>query len=404
MKLAIFGGRKLRKKKMPPRFSFGKKENAEIKKMINYYKSRGEDPKYAGIWEEKYCSLFSKFMGGGYADAVATGTGAIYVAMKALELPKNSDVIISPVTCSGNFSCITEQGHNPVLVDSEKDSYNTSLKKIKERITKKTKLIQLTHVGGEPVEDVKEIASFAKKNKIYLLEDCSQAIGASINNKLVGTFGDIAAFSTMYRKNLAANSSGGMVFTKNLKLYKNILAHADRGKILWNKNLDLRDPKYSLFPALNWNTDEFSCAIGLSSLRRLNETNSYRLKFVKILENIMKEKNIKSCNILKFHKGYAPFFLPIYFKKEELKISKKKFAESLLMEGIPLGIDYGCIVSTWKWAKKYFNKKYSTPNSIDMRNNCFHLYLNENYKYTEAKDIVEAIAKVENHFINFQYK
>ncbi len=65
-----------------------------------------------------FCEAFSKFMGGGYSDAVATGTGAIYVAMKALEIPKNSEVIISPVTCSGNFSCITEQGHKPILTES----------------------------------------------------------------------------------------------------------------------------------------------------------------------------------------------------------------------------------------------------------------------------------------------
>ena len=117
-------------------------------------------------------------MGGGYADAVATGTGAIYVAMKALELPQNSDVLICPVTCSGNFSCITEQGHKPVLIDSEKNSYNTSLNKIKERITKKTRLIQLTHAGGEPIKDIKEISLYAKKRKIFLLEDCSQSIGA----------------------------------------------------------------------------------------------------------------------------------------------------------------------------------------------------------------------------------
>ena len=162
MRLAINGGKKTRARKMPPRFSFGLKENLEIKKMIAYYKSKGEDPKYSGIWEKKFCSEFSNFMGGGYADAVATGTGAIYVAMKALEIPKNSDVIISPVTCSGNFSCITEQGHNPILVDSEVGSYNTSLKKIKEKITKKTKLIQLTHVGGRPVSDVKKISNFKK--------------------------------------------------------------------------------------------------------------------------------------------------------------------------------------------------------------------------------------------------
>ena len=400
MKLALLGGKKIRKKQMPPRFSFGKKENSEIKKMINYYKSRGEDPKYSGKWEEKYCSNFSKFMGGGFADAVATGTGAIYVAMKSLELPKNSDIIMSPVTCSGNFSCITEQGHNPILVDSEIDSYNTSLKKIKERITRRTKLIQLTHVGGEPVDDIKEIAAYAKKNNIYLLEDCSQAIGAKIQGKLVGSFGDIAAFSTMYRKNLAANSSGGIIFTRKFKIYKKVLAYADRGKILWKKNLDLRDPKYSLFPALNWNTDEFSCAIGLSSLKRLNVTNSKRLKFIRTLNNLMRKKNVKSCKISNFHEGYAPFFLPIFYDKKKLKISKKKFAKALSMEGIPLGVDYGCIVSTWKWAKKYFSKKFTTPNSIKMRDNCFHLYLNENYKYDEAKDIVDAVIKVENYYLD----
>ena len=103
MKLAIFGGKKTRIKKMPARFSFGQQENKEIKKMVNYYRNKGEDPKYSGEWEKKYCKKFSKFMGGGYADAVATGTGAIYVAMKALEIKEGSDVIISPVTCSGNF-------------------------------------------------------------------------------------------------------------------------------------------------------------------------------------------------------------------------------------------------------------------------------------------------------------
>ena len=216
-RLAIMGGKKVRKSLMPSRFAFGSSENSELKKMMKYYKSKNEDPKYSGLWEDKFCNLFSKFLGGGFTDAVATGTGAIFIAMKALELPKNSEVIICPVTCSGNLSCITEQGHKPILVDSEKNSYNVSLKKIKEKFTKKIKLIQLTHAAGEPVKDIKQIAQFARKNKVYLLEDCSQAIGASVNGKKVGTFGDVAAFSTMYRKNLAANSSGGLVYTKNKK-------------------------------------------------------------------------------------------------------------------------------------------------------------------------------------------
>ena len=130
-KLAINGGPKIRNKPMPSRIAFGINEEKEMNKMISHYKNLSEDPKYSGLWEEKFCNAFNNFMGGGYSDAVASGTGAIYIGMKALELPKNSDVILSPVTCSGAFSCITEQGHTPVLVDSVKNSYNTNLDQIK---------------------------------------------------------------------------------------------------------------------------------------------------------------------------------------------------------------------------------------------------------------------------------
>ncbi len=218
MKIAIKGGNKEIKYKMPPRFAFGSNEQKEVQKMIKYYRKRGQDPKFSGIWEKKFSNLFSKYQGGGYSNIVATGTGAIYIAMKALELPKNSDVLISPVTCAGNFSCITEQGLNPILLDSKKMSYNVNLSNIKKRITKNTKLIQITHVAGQPVDDIKNIAKFAKEKKIFLLEDCSQAVGAKINGQKTGTFGDISAFSIMYRKNLAANSSGGIVFTKKIKI------------------------------------------------------------------------------------------------------------------------------------------------------------------------------------------
>ena len=397
-KLAIFGGKKIRSRPMPPRFAFGKSEEAEIRKMINFYKSKNEDPKYSGLWEEKFCNKFNKFMGGGYSDAVATGTGAIYIAMKSLEIPPNSDVIISPVTCSGAFSCITEQGHTPVLVDSKKNSYNTDLEQIKRRVTKNTRLIQLTHAAGEPV-DIRPIINFAKKNKIHVLEDCSQAIGAKIYNQNVGTFGDVAAFSTMYRKNLAANSSSGIVYTnKGKRLYKKILAYSDRGKILWEKKLDLRDPKFSLFPALNWNTDEFSCAIGLSSLSRLKITNKKRNIFLSNFVKVLKETS-KVCTPYNYHKGFSPFYFPIFVNQKKLKINTDNFAKAIQAEGIGIGIRYGCLVSTWPWAKKYLSDDFISKNALEARNNCFHLYLNENYTHKEINDIIKSILKVENYFL-----
>ena len=87
-------------------------------------------------------------------------------------------------------------------------------------------------------------------------------------------------------------------------------------------------------------------------------------------------------------------------KTAVLKISKKNFTDALIAEGIPLGWNYGCLVSTWPWAKKFFKKNFNSPNALSTRNTCFHLYLNENYKLKEAIDIVSAIKKIENYYLN----
>ena len=88
----------------------------------------------------------------------------------------------------------------------------------------------------------------------------------------------------------------------------------------------------------------------------------------------------------------------ILYNKNFLKISKKNFAKTLISEGIPLGVDYGCLVSTWKWAKKYLKSKFNSINAIKTRDDCFHLYLHENYGLREANDIVKAILKIENFY------
>ena len=91
-------------------------------------------------------------------------------------------------------------------------------------------------------------------------------------NARYGTFGDIAVFSTMYRKSLSTGGNGGLVYCRDLDLFRLCLAHADRGKPAWRDDLDLRSPQHCLFPALNWTTNEFACAIGLSYLKRLQAT------------------------------------------------------------------------------------------------------------------------------------
>ncbi|MAH78969.1 MAG: glutamine--scyllo-inositol aminotransferase, partial [Rickettsiales bacterium] len=193
-KLAINGGNPIIEHKMPARIAFGVKEQKMISKVINFYKAQNADPGYQGFFEEEYCKVFSNYLGGGYSDAVATGTIAVYIAIAALKLEKNSEVLCSPITDPGTISAITLNGLIPKLVDSEKNSYNTSFLKIIERINSKTKAIVLVHSAGYSI-DMKKIIELAKSKKIKIIEDCSQAHGAEFNNKKVGTFGDVSAFS-----------------------------------------------------------------------------------------------------------------------------------------------------------------------------------------------------------------
>ena len=400
-KLAIFGGTKIRKTKMPSRFAFGKNEEAYLNKAIKYYRKKGEDPPYQGKFEKIFCNKFNTFMGKkGYSDAVSSGCAAIYVSLASLNLPKNSEILLSAVTCSSDLSVIILQGFKPILVDSAKNSYNVNLDQIKKKITKKTRAAILTHAAGEPIQEIDKIAKYLKKKKIFLIEDCSQAHGAyPENNKTkVGNYGNIAAFSMMYRKNIAMGGSGGMVYTRNRKLHLLGMRHADRGAPVWLKyKLDLRNPGIANFPALNFNTNDLSCATGIAQIERINLTLQNRKKFIRKIVSLIKKKS-QACYPYDFHNGFSPFYFPIFVKRERIKCSVDKFAKAIQAEGIGIGIKYGCLPRTWKWANKYLGRQ-KTINAINTRDRCFHLYVNENYKVKEAFDTIKAIIKVENYFL-----
>ena len=382
---------------MPPRFAYGDLEIDAVNSVITYYKNKNEDPCYQGFFENKFCEEFSQFMGGGYTDAVATGTAAIFVALQSLQLPKGSDILISPVTDSGPLNCIILLGFKPVVIDSAKNSYNTDLEQFTKRITSNTSALILVHTGGEPVKDTKSIVEEAHKRGIKVLEDCSQSTGATIDGQKVGTFGDIAAFSTMYRKNLIAGSSGGLVFCKKEELYHLVLAYADRGKQTWRRDLNQNDPSNALFPALNFNTDEISCAIGSASLSRLENTIKKRVEFLEYFISLL-EKSSHVCKAYDFNKNFSPFFFPIFVNTDQLNCSKIEFAEALNKEGVSNNTHYGCIISEWNWAKNYYTDDFSSSNAIKLRNNSFNLFLNENYSKQEAENIIETMIKIEKQF------
>jgi len=395
-RLAIEGGEPIRKKPMPPRVALGDAEAAAISEVLAYYREKEVDPGYDGIFEKRYTDAFVKFMGGGYADAVATGTASLYIAVAALQLPPGSEVVVSPITDPGCLASIVLNGLVPRLADSEPGTFNMGAEQFVARLGPKVRAVMLVHSLGRAA-DVARVVEEAHVRDILVIEDCSQSQGARVKGLPVGNYGDIAAFSTMYRKAHMTGASGGVVFSRNIELYQNALAYADRGKPRWRNDFDDRNPNQFLFPALNLHTDEISCAVGVASLARLQDTILRRLAFLAELTGRLKDR-ATLCQPFGYTPNDSPFVYPVLVDCDRITCSKQEFAKAVLAEGIGLNPHYQYLVADWPYLKPYLADDFDTPNARSMRDRSFMLYLNENYGISEASDCAKAIVRVEKRY------
>ena len=404
--LSKFGGPKVRVDPPPFRRAMGKAEREAVLEVLDYYETSETDPPYEGVFQKRFENQFAKLMGGGYARAVCSGSISCFVAIRALRLPLGSEVIVPGVTDSGSIFAIVEAGLTPVIVDTMPNSYNTNWQEIEPAITSKTSAIFAVHMAGEPLE-ISEISKNTKQKNLKLIEDCSQAPFARVCNLNcgcqptlcsgvpVGSFGDVSAYSTMYRKSIHTGGSGGVVFTKDDATAKAVIEESDRGRPKWSSEYRVGDPGHATVSALNSNTDEFSCAIGHASLSRLDETIQQRRRFLVDLNTKVKRLE-PYFRLMSNSPGQSPFFIPLIVGKE-FESRKVEIAELLKLEGISLAPTFNNIVVDWDIAKKLNWKIEKSSNAESMKARSFNLFLNENYGEGEASEIVEALEKVLNY-------
>ncbi len=363
-------------------------------KVQNYYSSIEEDPGYGGFFEKEFCKKFSEFMDGGLCDAVSSGTAALYVAIRALHLPPKSTVLVSPITDPGTINAIILNNLIPQLVDSDQHSYNVSVQEVLNGMRFSPSAIVIVHASGLPV-DMTHIMEKARERGIKVVEDCSQAHGALISNKKVGTFGDISAFSMMNRKNIAVNGAAGMVFSQNEELFQQALAVADRGKPVWTDKYADNDPRGNLFPSLNFNLDEISCSLGITAMEKIEEVSRKRRI---IAAQIRDEINSKSKY---FYVNYraeisSPFVIPVFLKNEARhQVDVIQYANNLASAGIPLNPNYKFLVSSWPYVSSFLSENSKSVNACQAITESFALYLNEKYSGADVQFIIDKIIELE---------
>ena len=159
-------------------------------------------------------SEVARFFGTENAVGVASGTDALHLALRALDIGPGDEVITSPFTFIATTEAIGLVGATPVFVDIDPTTFNINPQLIESKITSRTRAIIPVHLYGQPCE-MNTIMSLARMHDLYVVEDCAQAFAATYHGRLVGTFGDVGCFSFFPTKNLGCMGDGGLVITKN---------------------------------------------------------------------------------------------------------------------------------------------------------------------------------------------
>jgi dTDP-4-amino-4,6-dideoxygalactose transaminase len=155
---------------------------------------------------------FAHYVGARHCIGVATGLDAIILAIEALDLPAQSDILVASNTYIATIIAILRSGHRPVLVEPELETFNMDPARLYASITPRTRAICVTHLFGKSCR-MDAISAFAREHGLRLLEDCAQSHGAKLGSQCTGTFGDAGCFSFYPTKNLGAVGEGGAIVT-----------------------------------------------------------------------------------------------------------------------------------------------------------------------------------------------
>ena len=173
---------------------------------------------------------FARFHEASYCVGVGNGTDALEIAIEALNLPPNSEIIVPANSFIASAEAVTRTGHRVVFADASPSTYTLDLSDVKRRITGRTKAVIAVHLYGHPC-DMAGLQTLATLHGLKIIEDCAQAHGAEYYGKRVGAIGDVGAFSFYPGKSLGAYGDAGAIVTNHADLAQRCRMIANHGRI-----------------------------------------------------------------------------------------------------------------------------------------------------------------------------
>ena len=222
---------------------------------------------------------FARYIGVKYAIAVNSGTSGLHLCVRGLEIKDGDEVITTPFSFIASSNCILFERATPVFVDIREDTLNIDEKLVEKKITKRTKAILPVHVFGYPCE-MEAIRTIARKNGLAIIEDACEAIGAEVEERKAGSFGDCAVFA-FYPNKQMTTGEGGMIVTDREDIAKLALSMRNQGRDEGMEWLGHNRLGY------NYRLSDINCALGLAQLSRIDDILQKRERVAKVYNDVL---------------------------------------------------------------------------------------------------------------------
>ncbi len=322
-----------------------------------------------------------KITGAKYCLGVGSGTDAIFLSLKALDIKEGDEVITTSYTFYATVGAIVTAGGKPIFVDIN-DTLNIDPNEIEKKITKKTKAIVIVHWSGYAC-DMERIMQISKKYKIPLIEDACHGIKAKFNNQNLGTFGITGCFSMHPLKNLNVWGDGGFLITNSKKIFTKI-------SLLRNHGLVSRD-KCKIY-GFNSRLDSIQAIVANNMLTKINKITNSRITNARFYDSYLKK--IKQIVIPNYDLNKVKHVYHLYI----IIVKKRSSLISFLQKnGIDAKIHYPTPMHLQPASKVYRYKRGDFPFTEKISKTIMSLPVHE---FLSKKDLLYVIDKIKEFYEN----
>ena len=277
----------------------------------------------------RFINLFEKhlsdFHNAGNVLAVSNGTTALHLALAALGIGPGDEVIVPTLTFAASVNAIIYTGATPVFIDISAETWNLDVDCLEILITDKTRAIMPVHLYGNPCS-MDRIMEISKKHGLLVIEDCAEALGASWNGRLVGTFGDASCFSFFGNKIITTGEGGAVIFKDaNIK---------EKAAVLRDHGMDKKRKYWHNEIGFNYRMTNIQAAIGVAQMERLGKILLQKDSILASYDEYLRPLDLLKRPCSHDRKAKSVCWLYTVSIDENLGLSRNELLDRLLLCGV----------------------------------------------------------------------